>query len=336
MAKVKSNIRENPEKVLKTIAKSLDADIVEHQNQCELKIPEKKGEGIIRLFNFSYGVSLLIFNLKLKKKLKLYYDYEQIHPLKLNLLKKGSLTHSFEGKSNTNHIKEFESIIFASTPEEAHIFEIPKNKKIIALSIQINRKEFESKIEAFISEMDSDISKLFRDVNGINSFFYRSYYSPESINLINDILSGEKKQFTEVVNLEGLTYQLLTKILENLVLDRGISAIDNVSSKTKAKVHEAVEIIRNDIENYKSVKALAKQISINEKTLQAAFKKVYSCTVSKYVQDFRAKKAVLLMENTDLNISEIAYKLGFSSPGQLTKLYKSYYNCLPSEAKQKS
>jgi len=49
-----------------------------------------------------------------------------------------------------------------------------------------------------------------------------------------------------------------------------------------------------------------------------------------YLKDYRLKKALLLMDEQTSNISEIAYKTGFTSPTYFSKCFQEVYGMLPS------
>lgn len=50
-----------------------------------------------------------------------------------------------------------------------------------------------------------------------------------------------------------------------------------------------------------------------------------------YIKDVRMKKAVQLLKEKNLNIAEIAYKIGFSDPHYFSKSFKQYYGVSPTE-----
>ncbi len=323
---------ENAGSILESLAKTLGVDIEEQLNECVLKIPEHYGGGEVRLFSFSHGISTISISIELNRTLELIYNDGAVHPLKMILVKKGHIQHAFDKGDKIETINEFESLIIASTPEKTHTFKIPRNQKIAFLSIQINRKKFEPKIEDFIPYMHKDLSRIFRDLNGIREFHYKNFYKPESLKLVEAILAQEKADVIESVKLEGLTYQLITLQLRNYLVNlKSPNPVGSLATKTRKKLSVAVGLIENDIANFDSVKALAKQLDINEKTLQSAFKQFYNCTVNTYVRNFRAHQARMYVETTDLSVSEIAYKLGLNSPSHLSKLFKLYFGRSPSE-----
>jgi AraC-like DNA-binding protein len=54
-----------------------------------------------------------------------------------------------------------------------------------------------------------------------------------------------------------------------------------------------------------------------------------------YIQQFRLKKASQLLVESELTVSEIAYQVGYSSPGYFATAFKGRYGCSPSEWKER-
>ena len=54
-------------------------------------------------------------------------------------------------------------------------------------------------------------------------------------------------------------------------------------------------------------------------------------SVSKYISLIRLYKARQLLQTTQMNISEIAYELGFSDPSYFTKAFREAFAVTPTE-----
>ena len=68
------------------------------------------------------------------------------------------------------------------------------------------------------------------------------------------------------------------------------------------------------------------------------FRKVKSETgisVNQLIKEIRLQKAASLILNSNLNASEISYKVGFSSPSYFNKCFSKYYGVTPGEYKEK-
>jgi AraC-like DNA-binding protein len=66
----------------------------------------------------------------------------------------------------------------------------------------------------------------------------------------------------------------------------------------------------------------------------ALYKKLLSLTGKPpldFIRSIRMKRAAQLLEKSQLNISEIAYEVGFNNPKYFARFFKKEFNVLPSE-----
>ena len=57
-------------------------------------------------------------------------------------------------------------------------------------------------------------------------------------------------------------------------------------------------------------------------------------TPSKYIRFIRMEKAMELLSTSNLNISEIAYNLGFSDPNYFSRTFQQVYGKTPSSIRK--
>jgi AraC-like DNA-binding protein len=54
-------------------------------------------------------------------------------------------------------------------------------------------------------------------------------------------------------------------------------------------------------------------------------------TPVEYIRSVKLDKAAVLLEKSDMNVAQIAYSVGFSTPNYFAKSFKAKFNMLPSE-----
>ena len=54
-------------------------------------------------------------------------------------------------------------------------------------------------------------------------------------------------------------------------------------------------------------------------------------TPVEYIRSVKLNKAAVLLEKSDMNVAQIAYSVGFSTPNYFAKSFKAKFNMLPSE-----
>jgi signal transduction histidine kinase/ligand-binding sensor domain-containing protein/DNA-binding response OmpR family regulator len=84
-----------------------------------------------------------------------------------------------------------------------------------------------------------------------------------------------------------------------------------------------------------SVEVLASQLNLSRSQLYRKIKSLTGQTVNEFLRKIRIQKAKQILETGNSNISEVCYKVGFSSPSYFTKCFKAHFGILPTEVKVK-
>ena len=92
------------------------------------------------------------------------------------------------------------------------------------------------------------------------------------------------------------------------------------------------KVIEENISNEQfGVSELADEIAMSRSNLLRKVKKMTSLSVSQFINQVRLNKAMEMLKETSLTVSEISYEVGFSSPSYFTKCFHEQYGYTPSE-----
>lgn len=80
-----------------------------------------------------------------------------------------------------------------------------------------------------------------------------------------------------------------------------------------------------------TVEDLAQQLHISRVQLYRKVKAILGISISEYINSQKLAKAKSLLQDSNLNISEIAYQLGYSSPGYFSTSFKNKYGVSPKQ-----
>ncbi len=90
-------------------------------------------------------------------------------------------------------------------------------------------------------------------------------------------------------------------------------------------------INENISETELSVEVLASNVFLSRSQLYRKIKTLTGVSVNEFIRNVRLEKAKELIELGNDNITEISYKVGFSSPSYFTKCYKEKFGFLPTQ-----
>ena len=126
---------------------------------------------------------------------------------------------------------------------------------------------------------------------------------------------------------------MLNLCILNLLKKRKNVSTEYVITEADRKFIDEVNIyIRDHMSNPEtSVESLSTHLSISRVQLYKRMISLTGITPSEYLRIKRIKFAEHLLRSGDLNISEIAYKVGFNNPRYFTKYFQEAYGVTPSQ-----
>jgi len=102
----------------------------------------------------------------------------------------------------------------------------------------------------------------------------------------------------------------------------------------KTSVHELVELNGDGERTQKLSTYLREKFNKNYDSLSEFFGRYEGITIEKYYINTRITKVKELLVYTELTLSDIAFKMGFSSPHHLSNQFKNTVGLNPSEFRQ--
>ena len=94
-------------------------------------------------------------------------------------------------------------------------------------------------------------------------------------------------------------------------------------------MHETIKKHIDDSEF--SVQQLSDEVGISRVHLNRKMKEHYGVSPNIFIKSFRLKQAAYLLVNNSVNISEVAYRVGFSSHSYFTTSFHDYFGMSPKE-----
>lgn len=100
-------------------------------------------------------------------------------------------------------------------------------------------------------------------------------------------------------------------------------------------IQKALHFISENINNPQlSVELLSDKVSLSRSQMYRKIKTLTGVSVNEFIRNVRLEKAKQLIEQGNDNMTEIGFKVGFTSPSYFTKCYKIKYGYLPTQEKK--
>jgi YesN/AraC family two-component response regulator len=158
-------------------------------------------------------------------------------------------------------------------------------------------------------------------------------------NIIEGLDSGADTYLTKPFNIDILKRNIAQLIGARQTIKKKYSQpIDydyehlKINSADKRLLEKTIEVIRKNIEDSDfSVEKLSEEVGLSRVHLNRKLKELINTSPSEMIRSIRLKQAAFLLLNNEVNISEVAYKVGFSSHSYFTNSFHDFFGMKPSE-----
>ena len=127
-------------------------------------------------------------------------------------------------------------------------------------------------------------------------------------------------------------------VIKKVLVENGFDLVDDKNSKIIEKIKvliiNKIHHQNDDIEKFSFSKYLASEIRMNYSQLSSIFSSMEGITIEKFIIKQKIEKVKELLTYDELTLSEIAYKLGYSSVQHLSNQFRQITGLNPSYFKK--
>lgn len=223
--------------------------------------------------------------------------------------------------------------------ETYHLIEAEDGKKALKCAIEWNPDIIVS--DLMMPEMDGLelCSTIKNDIRTSHIPVILLTAKSDVSNRIEGLDKGADDYLTKPFNfalLEARVRNLIEsrKHLRQLFLRQG--EVDERKLATTVKdqkfLEQAIRIVEDKMADPEfSVKDFVKAIGMSRSLLHQKLTALTDQSATEFINHFRLKKALQLLKNTDKNISEVAYSVGYNDPKYFSRLFSKYYGATPKD-----
>ena len=210
------------------------------------------------------------------------------------------------------------------------IYEPCPHEALQRIFIEIKPQNFFS----FLNEEPDLMPKdLLRAVERDQSVFYRSVdtITPGMQMLLRQILNCPYHGIARRFFFEGKVMELIACKLAQLETSKQ-KAVKTHSPKPVdiERVYQAKTLLVKHLQNPPSMTTLAKKLGTSRTKLYYDFCKIHGEPPTNFLRDQRIEKAGLLLQEGNMNVTEVAYSVGYSNISYFAKVFREYFSMPPS------
>jgi AraC-like DNA-binding protein len=108
------------------------------------------------------------------------------------------------------------------------------------------------------------------------------------------------------------------------------------SDDKKLSKPDFIDYINNNFHNSElTLDMVASETGISQRKIAVNIQDQFNCNFKTYINRLRINESKRLLVNSNLNIGEIAFKVGFNNQSHFNRVFKSELNINPSEFRDK-
>lgn len=325
---------EHPFDQLRKLALSLGADFKENQDSAVLTLDNEVGKGNVTTYNVFEGLNVRVYDITFTKDLKITKMEQDPSVIYFLYCVKGHFFHRFENEEEPNKIYPKQNVIFSSASNSPNIVIFPANVHIRLSAIFVKEKvkvpnpKRKTILETAIEEITSFID---RDA----PFSYYGEINPLTAKYAKILVDNTRTDAVGKLLIEGAAVNTLATQVDNHDANKNDTKLSFPLNNTETlKISEVAEHIAEHIDQSLTIEQVSKKFGLSPKKLQAGFRHLFGESLGNFITHLRLEKGKELIQHSDLTISEVCYKIGFSSRSYFSKSFTERFGLLPSKYKK--
>jgi AraC family transcriptional activator of pyochelin receptor len=238
-----------------------------------------------------------------------------------------------DSRNRLTYSDQLSSVFFY--PElEGRIY-LPAESHQSHLSIYITPELLSNYLGDYFAYLPTD----FREISEgcLNKGFYHSGPLPQVMDTAVDHLmtcpyTGPARQ----LYMESKVIELIAHKVAQLCLPDATSLrTSDLHSHDIERIRHARDILCSNLENPPRLSELARAVGVNHGKLNIGFRKIFGTTVFGYLRRMRLLEAKRLIDQGDMNVTEVALTVGYNSLPSFSKAFSDFFGIPPMQCLKK-
>lgn len=138
-----------------------------------------------------------------------------------------------------------------------------------------------------------------------------------------------------IANLLESRKKIRALLLNKIQFEPTAAVGEKETNTESAFINKAILLVENNLQNSSfSIENMVDELNMSQSTLYRKIKSLTGLSLTSFIRSIRLKKAANLILINDLNLSQIAYEVGFNDYKYFKVSFEKQYNCLPSKYKE--
>jgi len=182
-------------------------------------------------------------------------------------------------------------------------------------------------LDKLLKSIEKNIpAKLTKENSNATSQMLHILHEMENCTFVNDL---------RIMYMEAKALELLSLCLHKASNSVQTGSMETLKPNQIEKLHYAKAYLSQHIDSPVSINEVARKVGMNDYMLKRGFKQLFGIAMYDYLIEIRMEESRKLLLDSELHISEVAYKMGYSSISNFSTAFKKRYGYSPSAFKKK-
>lgn len=298
-----------------------------------LQWPKQYGKGFMRMIKLRPGLLLGMGRYRLKEEFRVSMPAFQSNyqPVMLSCWLSGRLRFRLNNPIGRDNFRGFRQGHSAMTylPEWQGIAYPACGTPMECVSVYMDP----GILETCLAGLSEQIPQTLRDIAGgaeNRQFHHVSNTSPHVKVILHQILNCPYQGGLKRLYIEGKALELIAgSMAEFMPPEKKPKKKFTLRPADIERIHHAKTLIARDFVEPPRLQEIAHAVGLSHPKLNYGFRKIYGSTLFGYLRELRLNKARALLDDGTMNVTEVAYEVGYSSLSYFAKAFKDYFGTAP-------
>ncbi|WP_428159555.1 helix-turn-helix transcriptional regulator [Desulfobacter sp.] len=295
----------------------------------ELPVPMDIGKGSVHLMALNSGIHVSICDYQMHDPTQLLYNaFPRVFGFGFCL--SGDITNKPSAFRDSGVIRSGQSAVFHFGGGD--MLETVTTERVMRIDLILDPDKFQEILHKDPHFIFPSLEKIF---NGPGRFFHPLTPAMQSVilQMLNCPYHGAARDFF----MESKALELVAYKLDQLGEKKNrVPAQSRLDDGLIDRTRCAGRLLTRDLENPPSISDLCRQAGMCRSKLHRCFQNVYGTTPFEYLRMKRLETAQRLLHQGRMNVTQVAFAVGYASLSHFTKAFKQYTGCLPSHYRPKN
>jgi len=207
--------------------------------------------------------------------------------------------------------------------------EIPGRERLRMLHVHADAEVLHRLLGDDLGSLPKDLERI---VEGSvhKSFVCHGKTDPAVQTVAHEMLHDPCHGMPKNMYLEGKALELISLQISWVGSQSGLRRTRPLLSPSeKERIHAAREILEEDLASPPTLSELSQRLCLSINKLELGFREIFGTSVFGFFKEYQMQKARLLLEQGDMNVSQVAWAVGYINVSHFGAAFRKRFGILP-------